>query len=262
LVGVIIIGAAVVWGMIRSSDETHIEGNVVSETSNAFDTDPVPEPRITYKVPVDGDGDYPAVEVKHVLPADQTYAKVQDWHGTGSVQTETFHIESEKWAIEWSADSPPEQVAGVFEIEVSDGNESVTRIVANSKRPRTGDTTYLSNGPGTFSLNIRSNAEWKVEINQLVYTDQHVVIDEDELEKEAKLQNVREKIADDKARIAAEQAADPEAFAEKKATEKLRLAKTLLSKNEPAAKERLQEIIDEYPNTKAADEAQELLNKL
>ncbi len=267
--GLIIIGAAVAWGIGTAHDESH-DTSVAEQEAPVYDPDPYetaqtepdphvvrPDPHVVRKVPVDVDTDTdpPVVAVTDRIPDGYRYVEVEDWHGSGSVQTKAFHIDSEKWSIHWSADDPPANAEGVFAIEVSDGNESVARIAANSDTPRTGDTAYFDNGPGTFYLNIHSNADWDVEVRQLAAVT-------NDLDDEAELENVREKIAKDKARIEAEKAANPEAYAEKMAAEKLKLAKSLISKNDSAAKERLREIIDEYPDTDAADDAAELLKKL
>jgi hypothetical protein len=61
-------------------------------------------------------------------------------------------------------------------------------------------------------------------------------------------------------RAAAKEAADKKPR-EEKAIAELKLAKALLSTNKPAGKKRLNEIVDKYPDTKAAKEASGLLKE-
>jgi len=193
--------------------------------------------------------------VAGVVPIGPVYDVIADWDGTGSMQTEPITIKSEKWAIKWSADNPPEQAPGVFQIRVFDEQGMVAKVIADTATERVSETTYFHNGPGAYYLRIRSNADWKIEVKELKPGGKILIVDDDE----AELQKAREKIAKDKARLAAEKAANPEAYADKMAKEKLKMAKTLMPLDEATAKEWLREILADYPKTAAAQTAKQLL---
>jgi hypothetical protein len=112
------------------------------------------------------------------------------------------------------------------------------------------------------------------------YTIPGMPTPEETRQAEAQLSEILKKRAEEKAKADAKAAADNETKAaakaqqaekdkliqaEKDAARKLKLAKGFLegaSKNKEAARQRLKEIVEKYPDTKAAKEATELLEKL
>jgi hypothetical protein len=96
---------------------------------------------------------------------------IASWSGHGSMQTETFDIESGEFRVHWetSGENPPG--AGMFQVTANSGDSGNVVGIAADHRGVGRDTSYVSDRPRRYYLAIESkNVDWKVTVEEGAFT--------------------------------------------------------------------------------------------
>ena len=89
--------------------------------------------------------------------------------GRGTLQTESFQIDTGQWRIKWSAaaESDTDRTAGGFRIGVHSAVSGRLMSVAVNEPGAGGGTAYVAEEPRPFFLSIESSGlQWTVEVEE------------------------------------------------------------------------------------------------
>jgi hypothetical protein len=96
------------------------------------------------------------------VPASKPWRLVNDWHGSGIKQTETFNVASSEWIVEWQTSNEPFKGAGILQIYVHDESGTLVTLAANTQRLGV-DKSYVRSPPGRYYLTISgANLDWDI----------------------------------------------------------------------------------------------------
>ena len=111
----------------------------------------------------------------HTAPKPEAKARqigwrpLESWSGRGSLQTESFNIESTQWRIKWETKGEPPPGSGQFTLVVHSAVSGRPIAAAVDHQGVGKGIAYVTEDPRLYHLVIESSAvDWSIEVEEAV----------------------------------------------------------------------------------------------